>query len=175
MKKELFAGLATVLMIFSMFEIANADYVLSPDSYSISPSTVRVPRENDLSLSMNMTLTNTSLEILYLDDFSFDLFEWDSGGPSSYDFIQSFTSLDCPDFHNFSIILDPSEQVSFLLPEVFVSAAALNDAPENDNRLELIATDVTVTMAPVPIPGAIWLLGSGLAGVAVFRRKLVNS
>lgn len=75
----------------------------------------------------------------------------------------------------FSNIYDPLEQTSILLPEVFVSATALNDAPENDHRLELIVKDVTVTMAPVSIPGAIWLLGSGFAGVAVFRRKLVDS
>lgn len=172
MKKVLFTSLATVLLIFGMFEIACASYVITPDSYSISPRTVRVPRENDLSLLMNMTVTNPSSEILYLTDFSFDLFENDTRND---DFIQSFTSLDCPDFHNFSLILDPLEQGSFLLPEVFVSATALNNAPEGDNRLELIAKDVTVTMAPVPIPGAIWLLGSGLAGFAAFRRKLQYS
>ena len=29
-------------------------------------------------------------------------------------------------------------------------------------------------VAPVPIPGAVWLLGSGLVGLLGFRRKIRN-
>jgi hypothetical protein len=38
----------------------------------------------------------------------------------------------------------------------------------NDNFATL---QVTVTESPVPLPGAVWLLGSGLAGLIGFKRK----
>lgn len=34
---------------------------------------------------------------------------------------------------------------------------------------------LTITGAPVPIPGAIWLLGTGLLSFACFRKRFMNS
>jgi hypothetical protein len=37
---------------------------------------------------------------------------------------------------------------------------------------ETTINDFQITGNPVPIPGAVWLLGSGLIGLVKFRRKL---
>jgi hypothetical protein len=44
------------------------------------------------------------------------------------------------------------------------------DAMSNNDALGLARLDVTVNAAPVPIPAAVWLLGSGLIGLIAVRR-----
>jgi hypothetical protein len=46
-----------------------------------------------------------------------------------------------------------------------------NGGTPNDD-LRLAKLDVTVNGAPVPIPGALWLLGSGLIGLVTLRRRM---
>jgi hypothetical protein len=39
---------------------------------------------------------------------------------------------------------------------------------------DVFLSDITATGTPVPLPGAVWLFGSGLAGLGFFRRRLAS-
>jgi hypothetical protein len=46
-------------------------------------------------------------------------------------------------------------------------SSPLAHAPDDDHVVWAVWSEA----APVPIPGAVWLLGSGLAGIAGLRKK----
>lgn len=63
---------------------------------------------------------------------------------------------------------------SYLEDGRFVSFVITPDFSQcilNDIRVDLAELSVDATQTPVPVPAAAWLLGSGLLGVGVFRRK----
>ena len=73
-------------------------------------------------------------------------------------------------------ILSISESVYFPWGAAVTNLQALNQILSSaDGTVSfLIATlnfDESSTTAPVPVPGAVWLLGSGLIGLVGFRRK----
>lgn len=93
---------------------------------------------------------------------------------------QLFSQTDDSEFDEFPIIeFDDFEPVYL----DFLLVNGINGVGFNDNNLldistsDLIASNAgydfktVLTATPVPIPGAVWLLGSGIIGIAGLRRR----
>jgi hypothetical protein len=46
-----------------------------------------------------------------------------------------------------------------------------NTSSQTNGAVGIDNIKITANVAPVPVPGAVWLLGSGLAGLAVMQRR----
>jgi hypothetical protein len=106
---------------------------------------------------------NSSLTVI----FSFDGQDFDETNDVNFD---SFPILSFFDFEPESldfILVSGVNDVEFANPEL-VDLSMFDLFPSGGGMFDF-TTDITATY--VPIPGAFWLLGSGLAGLVAFRKK----
>ncbi len=94
----------------------------------------------------------------------------DSGGGNGMGLHEAFMFWDSTD-ESAAGQLGPSGKIDLLGFTINQITLSLNDMEQSDNFVR-IKTTLTVDATPTPIPGAIWLLGTGLLGLVGFRRKI---
>ena len=76
------------------------------------------------------------------------------------------------DYYTVSLSLSPED---WPIPDYAEGIAYVKITPTSPSGYGLTFDDITYDTTPIPIPGAVWLLGSGLIGIVTLRKKLKQS
>lgn len=182
MKKKLVTGLATVLLIFGMFGVANASNVILLQDFRETNDTSDVVHLGDQNYSYLIVPAPQGHSIT----FDFNVPEELLNTNVTLTITQHYAN---PDSGYFDHIFINGEDLGFLsnatdtwITEQFQFSGSIlnlegNNLTINSGEVGSNYDDFEFTnlnLAPVPIPGAVWLLGSGigcLVGTRIRRRK----
>ena len=119
--------------------------------------------------SVTLTVTNTGVDLWgdfhfqIPDEYSSVIFRDDEGVSPSMSGVNDYRYIITNDSHNldFYFYTDPVGQNDSVMFQVYT-----------DNTADqLTSFSMTIAPSPVPLPGAVWLLASGLFGMIGLRKK----
>lgn len=172
------AEAATISLTPSSQNVAVGDSVSLDVLFDADGATVGVGAF-DLSLSFNPSILGfqtasygTGLNVSGLGDLqtttpqtgSVNLYDL------SFDSVQDILTLQPGSFRLATVTFNALQSGQSILG---ISLNSLSDA--NGNGLAGSLGSASVDVAPVPLPGALWLLGTGLAGLAGLARRLKSA
>lgn len=116
------------------------------------PSTWTMEIDDDLPYPVNGILSLISIDI------ALDTFYW-----VKVAFLEDRIKMELFDANDINLLYD----LQYLYQGDEVESAPIHIVTEDN----MVVSQISIEGTPVPIPGAVWLLGSGLIGLAGVRRK----
>lgn len=153
-------------------------------SSSISQNFYIAPGTESLDISFDLTFSGHDwnliakdvakvvLSTLHMESFlwwnweewaDYNVFQWGSNNEYTTISVNS-TMLLSPDY----LDKNPNGKITFMLDESLFGIFGWL----LDTTMSVSNVNISPTGSPVPVPAAVWLLGSGLAGMAALRRKM---
>lgn len=187
MRRLLFRGLVIGLFLFGFVVMANASLIgdsvtathfspdLSPTSGGSPQTTYVVVGTSDLMYPISASTYTVNVE----EDEIKVLFYTPDWAPTRYWSHSTFNGLVVDSLNDSSgyplnAVTINTNFVSWNDSRAWFDADTVYFNWENLSYNSSTYFNATLEFSPVPIPGAVWLLGSGLIGVVGIRRKLNN-
>jgi len=182
--KKIFILSMAAFLVFGLTSLASADFT-NPYTVGFGPAQFYAIDNLGTSGDGNVTLTNLSSTPGYSLQYSLGSGTW-----TSIDTGSNFTVTTGTDHHQLVQLRlspltgtgDPITKISYMTfsgqyapdSSLYNSVFLFFSSQTFASRISFLTPGGTDHVSPVPIPAAVWLLGSGLIGIVAIRRRFSN-